>query len=239
MSILAGFVGSDVDFAYNEKEIDALVGEIGALDRANPMRKRAVSKLARKAGSKGGGIVATTDLSAKAEFESRMYLLPDEIVQGLKSRQLQISDRLIYTNRNIDTAAYAELMTNADTALPGVANINNRKLDVNQYFLLTGISLLSGVGADPKAVAYSTLAPIIRNGEFQLTIGANTVIPKTSCYAFDTTGQTNEPVGYYKLDNPKLIPPQTEIKPELWAGGANAANTCIRIVLHGAIVIKN
>lgn len=239
MSILAGFIGSDTDFQISEKEMDNLVGEIGQLDRANPVRKKAVSKLARKAGSKGGGVVPTKNLSAKAEFESRMYLLPDNIVAGLKSQQLQIVDKAIYSNKLIDVAAYAELMVNSDVSVPGVTNVNNRKLEPNQYFMLTGITLLSGTGADARAVSYGEISAIIKNGDFQLRVGEKIIIPRTSCWIFDTGGQTSVQRGYYKLDNPKLIAPQTEIKPELWAAGANAANTCVRIVLHGAIVEKN
>lgn len=239
MSILAGFIGSDTDFQISEKEMDNLVGEIGQLDRANPIRRKAVSKLARKAGSKGGGVVPTKNLSAKAEFESRLYLLPDDVVAGLKSQQMQIVDKTIYSNKSIDVAAYSELMVNSDVSVPGVTNINNRKLETNQFFLLTGITLLSGTGADAKAVSYGEIAAIIKNGDFQLRVGEKIVIPRTSCYIFDTAGQTNVQKGYYKLENPKIIPPQTEIKPELWSAGANAANTCVRIVLHGAIVEKN
>jgi len=236
---LNGFIGSDVEFPVTEQEMDGIIAEINGLGAASPVRRAAVKKITRKVNSKGGGMVATNNLSAKAEIESRLYLMPQEIVEGLKAQTLQISDAELYCNKSIDVAAYAELWANSDVALAGVTNINNRKLEPSQYFLMTGISLMSGTGADAKAVDYGLIAAIIKNGDFQLTIGQKIVVPKTSCYIFDTDGVTNTKVGYYKLENPKLIPPQTEIKPEIWCGGANAATTCIRIVLHGVIVTKN
>lgn len=211
---LSGFIGSENDFRVTENEIDSIIEGIGALPKASPVRKAAVAKITQKVNSKGGGMVATKNLSAKAEFESRMYMLPPDVVAMLKSQQLQLVDKMIYCNKSIDTAAYAELMVNSDVGVPGVTNINNRKLEPNEFFLLTGVTLLSGTGLDAKAVAYGEVAAVIKNGDFQLRVGEKIVIPRTSCHMFDTAAQTNTQKGYYKLENPKLIAPQTEIKPE-------------------------
>lgn len=220
MSLL-GFVNGDVDVPMNVAAVEGLLGEIGALEQSNPVRKRAVAKLQSRLKR---SVIPTSNLTAKAEFENRLYMLPADVVAALQNGKMQLVDKLIYTNKNIGTSSNVELMSNADVSVTGLANVNNRKLEAHQHFLLTGIILQSAVNADPKVAAYDLPTANILNGEFELQIGSTTIIPRTSNHVFNTKGSESR-IGYYKLENPKIIGPQTEIKPEIWTPGPNPENT--------------
>ncbi|NLF41549.1 MAG: hypothetical protein GX587_02525 [Bacteroidales bacterium] len=238
---LNGFIGGDVDAPITEQELEGLIEEIGALPRSNASRKKAVSRMATKVNStKTGTAVATStsNSTAKVEFEKRLHLIDPAITEALKSQRMQIVDKNIYTAKKIGTATNAELMLNSDVAVAGVANINNRKLEANQSFLVTGIILLSCANADEKAGTYDTIPANIQNGDFQLMVGSKVLIPKISCQVF-ATGRNDLPKGYHRLENPKMIPPQTEIKPEIFCPAPNAENTCVKVILLGATVEKN
>lgn len=237
---LNGFIGGDVDTPISEVELEGLIEEIGALDRANPTRKRAVKRMATKVNAPvKAAAPATSNLTAKAEFEKRLHLVDPSIVEALKNQRMQLVDKALYTAKKIGTATNAELMLNSDVAVAGVANLNNRKLEANQSFLVTGVIMLSAVNADEKAANYDVIGANIRNGDFQLMIGSKVLIPKTSCEVFNTAGRSDVQKGYYKLENPKMIPPQTEIKPEIFCPAPNVENTCVKIILVGATVEKN
>lgn len=234
---LQGFINGDVDVPMSEAEINGLLGEIGALEAASPFRRKAIKRIQTRF-KNAGGAVPTSGLTGKAEFENRLHMLPADVVAALKNGKLQLVDQEIYTARNIGTVSNIELMSNADVAVAGITNVNNRKLEANHHFLLTGIILLSAVNADPKAAAYDLPVANILNGEFQLQVGQTILIPKTSCNVFNTKG-SNLRTGYYRLQNPKMIAPQTEIKPEIWTPNANADNTCIKFILVGVATEKN
>lgn len=233
---LNGFLG-EIDAPVDVNFIEGLLGEIGSLDKASPLRKKAIKKLAARVNNKS--VVPTNNLTGKAEFQNRMGMLPEDIQRSLTSGDLQIVDHQFYTIKKINTNSNAELMVNSDVAVVGLTNMNQRKLEANRFFLLTGIQLLSGVGADEKAVAYDKAVANILNGEFELAIGDKIIVPRMSCSAFDSGNRTDIPTGYYKLDNPKMIASQTEIKPELWTPAANAENTCVKLVLWGVYTQKN
>jgi len=235
MSYLQGFLG-DVDAPMTNTFVEGLLGEIAQLDNSHPQKAQAIVKLKNKLKK---GIIPTNTLTAKGEFESRLHLLPANILADVQSGKLQIVDKVIYTNRSILTAQNADLMVNSDVAAPGVSNINNRKLEANQFFMLTEIVLLSGANATLAATAFGIPVSNILNGEFEMSIGSKLIIPRTSCQIFNTANRVNCLVGSYKLANPKMIPPQTEIKVSLYSAGANAATTNVSLSLVGAILEKN
>jgi len=241
MSILEGILNSDVNFPIDQNELEEAIFTVGSLDAA--VRKPAAARVARLSVRRSGATPApagtsTTHLTAKAEFEQRIHLLRPEIQAALRRGQMQVVDREYYTARRIDTATTAELMLNSDVAVPGLANLNNRKLEVNHDFLLTGIMLQTAVSADVLAANFGVPVRNILNGEFELEVGSTVIIPRSSCEMFNTTGRADGRIGYYRLENPKFIAPQSEIKPKIFSAGANVANTCVKIVLIGASVWK-
>ncbi len=223
------------DGPFDESTIEGILNGFGELSLQ--AKQGVVKKLT--AATRGRGIVSTHDLTGKAEFERRMHLLPQGIQKALRSGQLQLVDKVLYTTRLVGTESQSELMVNSDVAVAGICNLSNRKLDPNQYFLLMGVQLLSGVSSDPKAAAYDSPVNNIINGEFELTVGSTVMIPRTSCEVFRSGDITNFPKSYWKLDNPKMISPQTEFKPFLYCPAPNADNTCVKVCFWGVITQKN
>jgi hypothetical protein len=121
--------------------------------------------------------------------------------------------------------------------------VNARKLEAGQYFLMTGYSIQSAINADVSAANYAHPDSTITNGELELKVGSKVLIPKTSLAMNYTTGRNDVQPGYRKVDNPKLVPPQTEIIAELSRSESAAATSdndlCVRFFLHGVTVTKN
>ena len=96
----------------------------------------------------------------------------------------------------------------------GVRNISNAKLSKNMVFLVSGIFLLTGTSADlrddeaNKSIDFKSIRtlPAIANGEFSLKANRKQIIPENqSMRRFITDNDMTVPLGYYKLDNPRLI----------------------------------
>lgn len=240
--LIDGFLGN-IDEPTTEENMEEVLGRISRLKPGGKARKRAVSAVTRKvnSGTKAAAnqAVFTKDATSKAEFTARMDQLPSEIRQGLSNQTLQIVDRCIYSVKVPGANQQFEMMTNDQTAVVGKTNINHRKLEPNKWFMLTGIQILEAadITGDPEALKAEFLAPSekITNGEFQLAIGGNVIVPRTSSEIFNNAHMTDKLSGYYRLDNPKLLAPQTEIKPELWITDTVPA---VKIVLHGSMIEK-
>lgn len=233
----------DLDISgVSEQDLDNIIDEVAGLGRANRARRTFVRKTARAMKSERGGakVISTSNLTGKAEMEKRFKQLPDDIQQGILQGRLQLTDKALYKITNASGKSTVELMENADTKTIGLTNIDGRKLDADNYFLLLGIQLLSGAyTVTPSDAAFDVPEKQILNGEFSLEVGNKIVIPRMSSAVFNTTGRTDLPKGFYKLDNPKLIKPQTEIVPELRTAAAISASTAVKLVFWGVSIEKN
>lgn len=223
----------------NDSYIDAdyIEGVMGAFNGLGAAQRRNVAKtLAARVNKR---VVPTNNLTGKAEFEARLSSLPADVMAGLRNKSIQLIDYSIYTATIVGTAVSKELMASADTVAVGKTNINNRKLEAGRYFLLTGITLLSGVHANINETEFGVPANNILNGELDLKLGDKLIIRSLPCTVFNTTDRHDVPAGYMKLDNPKMIPAQTEIIPELKCPAGNVANTNVKIILHGVYTQGN
>jgi hypothetical protein len=120
-----------------------------------------------------------------------------------------------------------------------ITNVNSRKLEESNFFLLTSIILQTGTfTTNPWDVKFGIPALAVLNGEFSLKNGDKVIIPSSSCRMFDTTSRKNLTKGEWKLDNPKFLSPQTEIIPELRLPTDAPANLAIKLVLVGAGLCK-
>jgi hypothetical protein len=246
MSGLSGFLQSDIaDLGvFGLEAINGILGEVAALPANNPARMQLVQRLQAAAKQRQGGL-PTANLTAKAEFEKRLQMLPKNMQAELMANRLQIVDANYYGHRLIGGTAGVEILANADVKTYGVCNINARKLDADMPFLLTGIVLLSGVGSagdstqgDIVGTTFGVCSGNILNGQVEMRVGSEVILPEMSCNIFDTTSRTDLRRGYYKLENPKWIEPQKEIIPELKLGASETAKTYVKIVLIGATVAK-
>lgn len=241
MSLLGLYLGeTDVrTIEMTDDELDGVIGEVSSLGKADPKRRKFVRKIKAARKAESSRVVSTNNLTGKAEMELRSSMLPDNIQAGLKNGTLQLVDDAIYSIKDISAQKQVELMENKDDKTSGLTNVNGRKLDANKYFLVTGIQLLSGVYT--TTVDDATFAvPVagIINGEFELNVGGKIIVPQLSNSKFDTTNRTDVLRGYFKLENPKLIAPQTEIIPEIKLPAAAAVKTAVKVVLHGVSVAK-
>lgn len=184
--------------------------------------------------------VNDTKLSDRGQAIARLGGLHPDIQKGLAGKRLQLADTRFYAVKVPGAALTLRMLESADTKAPGVTNINNGKLEKDNWFLLTGIRLLSGVEADPKNASYSTIEKAITNGDFEFKAGGNKyLLPKdTSCQDFDTSNRTDIEDGLFRISNPKWIEPMVDIEFNLRFSQACAANTNIKVVFHGVSVIN-
>lgn len=212
---------------------EALMGQIMKI--SNPVQKQAaIAKVLRPQN------INETNMSSRGQAISRMGALPAHIQEGLANKRLQFSDTRFYFVKAAGGATSVRMIETSDTKAAGTTNVDRGKLDKDNYFLLTGLILLSGVNADPKAASYGTIATAIANGDFEFKAAGNKyLLPKdTSTQVFDTNNRTDIENGLFKLDNPKWIEPQTEINFDIRFASAAAANTNLKLVLVGVSVIN-
>lgn len=245
MNGLNGFLKSDIPdlglFGFGDAM--GILDAVAKLQQNDPRRRAFYNKL-RVPTTKS--YAPTNNLTAKAEFEKRLNMLPNNIVQDLKTNNSQIVDGRLYGVRLIGDTTGVEVFANADVKTVGKTNINARKLEKDTPFLCTHIRLTSGVGAagtstvaDIVAVAFGKTTANMLNGEFSLEVGKKVLLPETPMEVFATNSYTDSQAGLYKLENPKWINPQEEIVFDIKLGAAEATKTYVKVELIGATVVRN
>ena len=208
---------------------------MGALAKTTPANQAAVLKRVANIQQAGGA-----NLSRRDHAMMRIDALPADIQKALATKRLQLVDDTIYTVKVANAVSSVEMFKSDDDKSHGVSNVAKAQLDKDQFFLITGIRVTSGIDADKLNAAYGIIAKAIANGDFEFTInGGQAVLPKdtaTSC--FDTTNKTTGRNGEISLDNPKWIEPGTDIKFNLTFSQASVANTNIKVELIGVRVVK-
>jgi hypothetical protein len=240
-----------------EEQIEGVLGEIGvpANVRKTATRKitmKAVKPLVRQAHSagqnKGRNSVMTAaafraDITSKGYFEMKKGELPDELVKGLSNRSLQVVDANIYGVKAIEGKSVIDMLTSSDDKSTGRSNLNGAKLDLGEYFLVTGVCLDFGTFPGGETEADSdfneNLPAKIKNGEFELKVGAESLLPENiSCEIFNNESSDGGKRHLFKLDHPKWINPQMEIKPRLTMTKAGAAQEAVKLTLIGCKIHK-
>lgn len=96
----------------------------------------------------------------------------------------------------------------------GVRNVANAKLPKNMVMVVSGIFLLTGTNSDPlnpesrKAIKFDSVSTVnpIANGEFSFKANRKQLIPENQAVrCFATDNDATVPLGYYRLDNPRLL----------------------------------
>jgi hypothetical protein len=189
-------------------------GELYGLDAvsrmmhtANPVKKALALKKLIQSGS------ATTSRKSRAEMEKVFKNLPDNVKVGLQKGEIRMSDYTIYSIKPINSKTI-KMFEPQDDKEVGVRNISNAKLPKNMVFLVSGIYLLTGTNVNPtnpeghKAIRFGSVSgvPTIANGEFSLKANRKQIIPENQAIrSFVTDNNQQVSLGYYKLDNPRLI----------------------------------
>ena len=222
---------------HTEMELEGILNEAAALDPADPQRREFVAKVNKRAKNKQS-VIPTDDLRIRSQYGLRLHMLPANIREAIANGQIKVVNMAFYKIVDISGLKQHEIMANADTKLAGFTNINGRKLEENNYFLLTSIVLQSGTKSGELAdVEFGIPCREILNGEFSLKNGDKVLMQPSACSIFNTLSKKNVIQGEYRLDNPKFIAPQVEIIPELKIPTAKAT-LAVKLVLIGAGLVK-
>lgn len=216
--------------------------------RTKPAIRKANAQGAARGYQKGktSATVATSisgSMTAKGWFELKKAELPKAVQDGLANKSLQVVDANIYAIKPIEGKSVVDLLTSSDDKAVGKCNINGAKLDIEEHFLLTEIRLDYGTFAAGETAADTVFGKQfpaqILNGEFELKVGAETLLPENlSCEIFNNESNTSENVHVFKLANPKWIKPQMEIKPRLTLTSAGVVGEAVKMTLGGCRVHK-
>ncbi|CAG5082772.1 hypothetical protein [Parvicella tangerina] len=150
---------------------------------------------------------------SRGEMEKFFKQLPKHVKGELLKGGVRLADYTIYSTKLI-TSKTIKMFEPQDDKEVGVRNISNAKLPKNMVFLVSGIILLTGKIPNPqdkesvKAIDFKSVSsvPAIANGEFSLKANRKQIVPENqSIRRFITDNDTTVPLGYYKLDNPRLI----------------------------------
>ena len=233
---------------YNKSDLFLPVAGLGAIGEAvtqaakfpagSPER---ADILARVTGSIS---TETKETTTKEKYRNRAFVLPTELLNEFAAGKMQITDWDIYSHVSIEGQKEVELISNSGAAEIGLRNISVRKLAAKQYFLVTAIGMLyddsatAETDAALKAANYDAIPPKeVLNGEFELKQESQVLIRRTSCSVFRT--HSNEKIGVWVLDNPKMLKPNSEIIPKIYMSGVHNAGTgkygLLKLVLFGCV----
>jgi hypothetical protein len=224
--------------------LDGLDGNeefMGELMSLPPLKRmRVLSKLVHQGANSRG---------SRAEMEKFFGELPAHIKEGLARGDLRLADTIIYSIKHVNSKTI-KLFETQDDKETGMRNVSNAKLPKNQAFIVSGIILLAGVpnlaGATPTTIKDRILATkyegienyaALANGEFSLKSNKKQIVPETSNNVFKNANMHTLPIGYYKLDNPRVIHDDIQIEMTIELGSMEglSPDTHIYAGLHGTI----
>ena len=241
MSLLGLFMAEEANMldrsVLTDPEMDGAIDEAATLDPSDPQRQQFVARVNK--GAKGKSVIPTDDLRIRAAYSIRAHMLPEHIRRAIAANAIKIVNNAFYRIFDFSGLKQNDLMLNADTKLSGITNVNSRKLEENNFFLLTSIILQTGTFTDkPFDAVFGLPCREVLNGEFSLKNGDKVLVQPSSARIFDTSTRNNLIRGEWRLDNPKFIAPQVEIIPELKLPVAVPDKTAIKLVLVGAGLCK-
>lgn len=208
-----------------------------ALEGATPQAKVTFSKAIRTYAKNRN---QAPSRGSRGELEKRLHMLPKDIQEGLARQTLQAVDAAYYVVKDISGSKVQKLLKDDDNKVVGISNISSAKLEKGNLFLLNGLTLLAGTAGQGETaldVNFTVIPDYLRNGEFEFIANGATLIQNASNELFNTTGQVI-PVGHYRLDNPKLIKDQQTIEFNLEWGSNAPANTFVKAIMRGTVIIK-
>lgn len=245
-----GFAG--VVAGMPDQELQELLGRI----QRNPKAFKKLMATHKQAPAIAAGIA-----TSRTELQARVHQLAPEIQKGLADGSRQSVDTYLSVIKVADAVSNVKMLKDSDTKKYGVCMINGGKLEKGEPFMLTGLILLEGIGANANedaanvsAINWGQLSSKTRNGQFEMKANGKTIIPETSLEVFINTLEKNvigaadayaygyaaggQRPGYFRLANPKMIETQVAMEFNLEYGVASTANTFFKLVLVGSRVYK-
>ena len=244
---------SELDTVHlSDEELNEHLGAIGKGIRSSDRKirskaYRAMNRLSKIRTQKHGANIVirepdTKELTGKAKFEKRMYLMPADIKKGLIDGNQTMSSFTIYAIKYA-SGTRVEMFVSGDTKEEGITNINRAMLPNNSVMMVDKIQVLTGVGAsntedDGKIVDFGKPHPILANGNFNFKNGQKIFVEDASNEIFNHGELKGSDVGLYELSTPKIIQPDKEIIFDIDLAGVLPANTFVKVMLHGVISVK-
>lgn len=183
--------------------------------------------------------------TSKSDFLDVVNVLPEGYRELVKQGAVRLVDRSFYSVKALGNSTTKELMAASDTQKVGITNVNNRKMEASQYFLLKGIRIQTAKIAGTDEITDAKLAAAdftgdlntdVANGDLEISVAGKTAFPRNAVSMFETTENVK---GYIELDCPRLIAPQSEIIPVLHlAKAAGDGRVAVRITLVGTAMIS-
>lgn len=231
-SILEGEYSNNADLMGINTDGADLLGRLARLPKDQQATAlKQIMKGAKTGAPSGSG-------NSRHEMEQKFLQLPVEIRQGLMNKRLQLADTRFYVVKDISGKNSIDIFQGTDQKGVGLGNLANQKLEKDNWFIIYAILMRYAVSASGALDAdFTHIAPIIRNGEFELEAGNKKLIGLTDSSSFDTRDRHDIPIGFYKVENTKIIEPQVEIKMPVKFTAASVATSFLRVGFIGTSVI--
>ena len=174
---------------------------------ASPIEKAQIIKKIAQQGQ------VQSSRGSRKDMEKHFGVLPNHIKDELSKGNLRLSDYTIYSIKPINSKTI-KMFEPQDDKEVGVRNISNAKLPKNMVMVVSGIFLLTGSNSDVnnsearKAIKFQSVSTVdaITNGEFSFKANRKQLIPENQAIrCFATDNNNTLPMGYYPLDNPRLV----------------------------------
>ena len=231
-SLSEGEYNNNADLLGIDTEGADLLGRIAKLPKEQ--QAKAIKQIIK------GKIVPSVagNASSRHEMEQRFNQLPKDIRDGLLNKRLQLADTRFYVVKDISSRNSIDVFQGTDQKGVGLGNIANQKLEKDNWFIMYAIIMRFAINpTGPLDADFTHIAPIIRNGEFELEAGNKKLVGLTDNTVFDTRDRHDIPIGFYKLENTKILEPQTEIKMPVKFAAATGVTTFLRVEIVGTSVI--
>ena len=230
------------------EEFTVLGGDFNEIDGALRRSATAAGKPAPMVVK--GSIATGKQATARDEAMRRINQIEDPRVrEGLAAGRLALVDARYYWVKTIAAVTQVKMIKNDDAKSTGLTNVALAKLDTGTWFMLTGMSLRTGLYPtdathiketvfDLKALTTLSCEASVANGDFEFRInGGKHVLPKDTSNSIFCSGRTDQPLGYYHLDSPKWIKPDAEMFFDINLAFAGTALTACRLELFGMAVV--
>lgn len=181
-------------------------------------------------------------ISAKSEFQSLIWQLPEQVQQDLKDHKLQLVRDVIYGVKEIrPTSDSVKIFESGDRTARSLCNIVQGRLEADTHYMVMGIRtrtaqfLTADDGKSIEELASKAIwtkpAANVANGEFTFGSGATTYMDKMATSVFDHNGTTELKEGEYRIDG-KVLKPQTELKVDFDLVQAPFTNSATRMLVR-------
>lgn len=220
-----------LDDEETSEELSAELGKMNPVKRHEHVRKLITTKIPAQ--------------GSRLEFEKHFIELPLHIKEQLAQNKLRLADMLIYAIKPL-TGKVTKMFREQDIVQLSISNISKSRLPKNMALLVSGIYLLQGqaVSLDTEDLMSVKLGSIesigaLVNGEISFKVNKKDFLSPGHSNRSFIGGTHKGPIGYHKLDNPRLVPDDTVIELDIELGSLKdiPANTVLFAGLHGTATI--